>query len=433
MQVVFLNINPTVQLPAVFDGETEEWSFVLPSGLEVDLHFALQFLATRRRYPTRTMPTVRSLRTYYMVEGHLQEIPWTQYLDIMATIDTQLSNLYECFCCCDTFASVVPLKDAVHGELALIQSPCDNADHHCCTACMRTILLNFYSHPVTKTSPSLTCFFPDCGSPHAHCLDDMQRIFTVEEFQQLKNHVERMQIPDTLSVPCYRCEEVIVVPMKESYKNLECIHLGCTQTGCTGASTCWNCMNKGSRCLCTTLPQSMVEQYGGAFNRFYRPLQRNFELTRETCLANIQHIIRHPKLPLAMQCPKCNAYIQKSAACNEMSHCGVKWCFCCGYQSLQNETLLMDHFGKKCPRYESRHYWREQGASNFQCIEQLCYDEYSECTCEIHRKGREEKNIVHRSQWLIQFLQSTPPKLQRWLIVWLQTHAADNLVIRRVL
>ena len=433
MQLIFLNINPSVQLPAIYyeDG----WLFQLPSGVEVDLIHALQFLATKRRYPTRTLPTIRNVRTHYMVDGELKAIPWSRYLSIMEEIDHQLLNMYECFCCCNTFASVVDLKD-VTNDWILVKSPCGNADHHCCTDCLRTILLNFYSHPVTKASPTLNCFFPDCGDPSTYELSDMKPLFTDDEFQQLRAHVEKMQVPDTLSVQCYHCEEMIVTPMKDAYKNRQCIHLGCCQPTCNAIeapSTCWNCMNKASHCLCRLLPDLSLEKYSGSFNRYYRPLQRNFQLTRETCLRNLKHIIRHPRLPLAMQCPKCNAYIQKSGECNEMSHCGIKWCYCCGRQTLPNETLLFDHFGKCCPRYESRKYWQDRGATQYRCIEHLCYDETRECSCERHKPGIEEKNIVHRACWLAQFLESTPPKLAEWLVRWLLENKKYNIVVRKVL
>ena len=108
------------------------------------------------------------------------------------------------------------------------------------------------------------------------------------------------------------------------------------------------------------------------------------------------------------------------ASCNEMSHCGVKWCYCCGKQTLPNETLFMDHFGHQCPRFESCHFWREQGAHGYRCIESICYDEVHDCCRAEHKRGRENKNIIHRCMWLTTFLTNTPPMLRIWLIGWLR-------------
>ena len=433
MQFVFLNINPKAHVVAQYYLEQNEWWFQVPDSLEmIDIDDALGYLATKRRYPTRTMPTIRNLRTHHVVEGILKVIPWTEYLKIVDTVDRQLMTMYECFCCCEPFAAVFDAKDVDRDEVALVKSPCGNQDHYCCTHCLRTILLNFYSHPVTKTSPQLKCFFPDCGGDGTYALNDFKGLLTEGEFQQLSEHVAKMQVPDTLSVACHKCEEMIVVPMSWRYKNREQIHLGCKQACCAGQSTCWNCMNKSSLCLCGVQSLQM-ENYAGMWNAYYRPIQRNYELTRDTCLKNLKHIIHHPKLPMAMRCPKCDAWVQKSVACNEMSHCGVKWCYCCGKQTLPNETLLMDHFGHQCPRFESCHFWRDQGAHGYRCIESICYDEVHDCCRPEHKRGRENKNIIHRCMWLTTFLTNTPPMLRIWLIGWLRAHKPNNLVVKRVL
>ena len=109
--------------------------------------------------------------------------------------------------------------------------------------------------------------------------------------------------------------------------------------------------------------------------------------------------------------------------------------YCCGKQTLPNETLLMDHFSEKmcCPRYESKEYWEEKGMSyKYLCIEGVCYDEYNDCCVPSHKKGREEKNVVHRCSWLYTFLNNTPPLKRKLILDWLRNNERNNKVVRRV-
>jgi hypothetical protein len=318
MQFVFLYGYPDVQLLASYYLDADEWVFQIPNTLEeIRMEEALLYLTSKRRYPTRTRPTVAALCTTYVIEGEWKVIRWTAFLETQATVSHQLMHLHECFCCCESFPAVFDVKDVTTmDQVALVQSPCGDTDHACCTHCLRTILLNFYSHPVTKASPQLKCFFPDCGGHGVYPVDHFKGLFTPSEFDQLKHHISKMQVPDTLSVPCYTCEEVIVVPMGPRYKNREQIHLGCKEKCCVGESTCWHCTENSNTCLCDYQLSSSLH---GAWNPYYRPIQRNYELTRDTILKNINQIIEYPTLPMAMRCPKCDAWVQKSVACNEMS------------------------------------------------------------------------------------------------------------------
>ena len=108
--------------------------------------------------------------------------------------------------------------------------------------------------------------------------------------------------------------------------------------------------------------------------------------------------------------------------------------YCCGKQTLPNETLLMDHFGEKmCPRYESKEFWEEKGMScNYLCIEGVCYDEFNDCCVPSHKKGREEKNVVHRCTWLYTFLKNTSSLKRKWILDWLKNNKRNNKVVRRV-
>ena len=320
MQFVFLYANPGVQLIASYDVLAGEWLFRVPGTFAViHMEEALLYLSNRRRYPSRRQPTVKALYTQEMIEGEWKVIPWTTFLERQEIVNQQLMQLHECFCCCESFPTMFDVKDVTKDEVALVKSSCGDVDHACCTHCLRTILLNFYSHPVTKASPQLKCFFPDCGSHQVFNVNHFKNLFTSTEFEQLNDHIRKMNVPDTLSVLCYKCEEPIVAPMEPKYKNRDQVHLGCKESGCLGESTCWHCMEQSSTCFCDAITSYNLGLSYGTWNPYYRPIQRNYELTRDTILENIKQIIDHPTLPMAMRCPKCDAWVQKSVACNEMS------------------------------------------------------------------------------------------------------------------
>jgi hypothetical protein len=420
MQRIFLHNDPSRFCLAFRDQDEEMgWTFSIPGGPgEASAEDAVGYLVSLRRYPTRQQFTIHDLSTFEMRHGEFVQVPWGEFL---VTEDQWLQDLleaYKCFCCAEGFSGTVPL-DEVDAEMGnvLVASPCDRSDHAVCVECLRRIVLNFYSHPVTKPHPYIGCLFDDCGSTRRHAMASFQRILTPDEYDQLYLHVARMRTPDLLTLSCAQCQTSVSVEFHSRLQNRHPISIGC---GDCFFATCWHCMNPEIFCMCFRIHSESM--YGGFFNRYVRPppgqpLYRNFELDLAALSPTIDFIFQgyvdgEDMIPA---CTKCGAHIAKTILCNEMMHCATKWCHCCGFQSLQTETVLMDHYGQgeqECPRYESIEYWHAQGAHLYQCEEGVCFGDHSDCTIEPHAAGRAQKHQARRRNWLKQVLSHIPRRLR---------------------
>lgn len=425
MQRVFFESDPSKYCFAFkTDGE---WSFSFGNAEAQTVDAAIAYLTTLRRYPSRNTFTVEDLFTFEMRHGETIVVPW---LEFVATEEQWLQDLLEaqcihdCFCCAESFAEIEPLASIETGARhnRLIQSPCGIDDHAICIECLRRVILNFYSHPVTKSHPYVTCLFDDCGGTARMPLPHFRRILTDEEFVQLQEHVQKMRIPDVLTVECAHCDQNVTVECHERLQNRFPISMGCDRCFST---TCFHCMSPEAFCMCLRI--SGDRPYGGFFNRYVRPppghgtLYRNYELDLRKCIPTLTMIFTgyDDGVDMVTPCQKCGALVQKSILCNEMAHCGFKWCYLCGRMTLPTETLLMDHFGRgidECPRYESREYWVSSGAVHYQCQEDDCYSDTQECTREDHQSGRVEKHKTRRRIWLQELMCSLPMRL-RWLVM----------------
>ncbi len=427
---VFLKNDPAAK---VFVGrmDDEDYCFCDDNGVlmvvtvDTPCDVLLQFIASKRRYNLRRDPTIDDLRVTYPVEGEQKPIPWTEFVMIEATNDLNLSEIHECFACCTTFANVQPANRLKLGDVALIESPCGNPDHHVCVDCFRSILLNFYSHPITKSSPTMCCFFPDCGYK-SKVYKDAEALFTPDEWQQLQAHITKVTTPEMLRCNCHNCHNMISMPMGPQHKNGANVNIGCVECD---TKTCWHCNCASQQCQCSNL-----NSRSGKFNRHFRPLLRNYEIGIDLCRQNFDRVLANPTEPMGMPCPKCGAFVEKSVACNQMSHCGVKWCYLCGMQTLPTEDALVDHFGRHCPLYESRDcqcYWQKRGARDYYCREHICYDDWQSCTTPSHALGRKQKHVLHRVKWMLVMLRNLPDEdYQSKLIDYLLRRHGSNPVVR---
>ena len=317
----------------------------------------------------------------------------------------------ECTICYEEFVDTVDM-------------PCD---HHICKCCWRRMLLNFYSHQVTKVLPYIHC-------PHETCRkrirsSKLKSFFSKEEYAQLRAHIRKMREPDLLTARCSHseCRDVCSGPT-HSFRNHSIIHLKCR--ACY-KETCYFCEHPKEQCICFRLPAMLVINSPGYISRMYRNRPRNRELTVDDCVNEIAAMLNYQDQPMVMKCPVCKAHISKSTECNEMSHCGVKWCYLCGVMTLPNETFLCDHFGdENCPRYESRSYWQHLGATNYICEEGACYSEFHECRETSHQAGILQKHIIHRMLWLRSYIRFTPRSLRRDVLNTLAANGYEAFVIQ---
>jgi len=422
MQSVFLNVAGARErgVHAYFDATNRSWYFDLPGNGRATEDEALQYMQGFKRYGLRDDARA-TLMTHAVVFGDAVLMPWDAFkdelvknLDDLAWLDPPPGVV--CSVCYEEFMETASLRQMrQRSDTLLVASPCGREEHAVCASCLKRVVLNFYSHPVTPTKRTLGCLHDDCGGG-AYDLDDFHWLLTDDEFSQLLEHLRKVYTPEFLSVQCAGCPAVLQVENTPSRANRP-VALGCTSCSVV---TCWQCMSARDYCMCAH------GGYGGAFNRFYRPspgnkcaLLRNYELTHTGCLSYLERILLdQPRQTLNMECPCCHALVQKSTECNEMSHCGRKWCYLCGEMCLQNETFMCDHFGDfDCPRYEEVLFWKAgMGCDMYECMEGGCYDDAYDCTVDSHARGRAQKNVRHRQRWFDATLTSTPFRLRNGLL-----------------
>lgn len=424
MQRVFLNVPGAREhaVPAFFEEIERTWHFELPHNPRASETDALQYLQGFKRYSLRG-DRAAVLMTHAVVSGEAVPVEWDTFKRDTEEHLARLAYLSLCCSvCCEDFAHVHDsLRDLQEdrNEQILIASPCGHDDHAVCTHCLKKTVLNFYSHPVTKTKPMLGCIHDGCDTMATYDLTDFHWLLEDDEFSQLLDHLKQVLIPDLLSVQCAGCSTTLQLENTNARANRP-VSLLCASCHMT---TCWQCTSLRDYCMC------MHPGYGGTFNRFYRPssnnkrtLLRNYELTMEICLPYLETLLATPTEPLSMECPCCHALVQKSVACNEMAHCGRKWCYLCGEMALQNETFMCDHYGYQCPRYEETLFWKlEMGCDQYACQEGICYDETDDCCLDAHAKGRCQKNVRHRQRWFDAAIESTPFRLRNALLTTLCT------------
>ena len=419
MQRVFLRPNGA-EVPVFYDLEAFEWQFDVPGTTATRVGAALEYLASQRRYNTRQMPRQEDLLTYTVVNGNLATIPWLEFLELEQQIQEDLMVVFECSICYEGFPAYFDDFQPVEGpdHVCLIDAPCNNPDHMVCTTCLRRMLLNFYSHPATTATPYLSCVFPDCPST-TRMGDAWRNLFTAEEAEQITAHLAKVQTPVTIHTNCMACQDVVVSKLKPEHKNNDQVVLECRSCR---TNYCWHC--EESQCVCLSTPRF----YANKMNRYMNGM-RNYMLTDPLIQAQIAKILEGgDKTSMVMECPKCGAQVLKSVSCNEMQHCGVKWCYCCGRQTLANETVLLDHFAFICPRYESRRYWHNLGASSYCCVENVCYTDQKECTIQAHSIGRCEKNLHLKLRWLCCLVNSLPRQFVNSTIEYVKKETETNAV-----
>jgi hypothetical protein len=148
------------------------------------------------------------------------------------------------------------------------------------------------------------------------------------------------------------------------------------------------------------------------------------ELSEEDCHEQMKAMLLSACVDggnVSVTCPVCTLPLQKSSACNALSHCGVEICNVCGRfttgdpgtTSSRNYTTLQStgHWDPKgkcgCPRWDSDDYWDIQCRAQFVCTYGYCHDETRACTLAQHAMGRSNMNAVrlfnmlyHRFRWL---------------------------------
>jgi hypothetical protein len=395
---------------------------------EINLKSLLEYLATFRLQHTRRLPTAEHLVVEIGMANEKRYLPWgvffAEYVKcsaISGLLPLHAFNLavafeipapvHECNICCEEFTEN-------------FKSPCR---HNICGGCWKRILMNFYNHPVTKVMPYMHCPFESCKE-RIKC-KHFKPLLDKSEYKQLRQHIKKMREPDLISVDCVQCKKVCTAPVNLHYNQIQ-IPITCQDCNKT---MCYDCSHEVSQCICSSLPACMLATAPGCINRMYRSRPRNKYLTAEGCANEIAKLLlHHHDQPLVMECPKCACKIVKSTECNEMEHCGVKWCYLCGEMTSPTETFLCDHFGDRggCPRYEHPDFWRQLGASEYKCRENRCYTESCACTREDHAVGRKQQYVVHRMMWLRNYLRHTPRSIRGDVLRILNDNGFESFVVQ---
>jgi len=148
-----------------------------------------------------------------------------------------------------------------------------------------------------------------------------------------------------------------------------------------------------------------------------RSLPRNSELDPSSVLEYILGLADSGK-SLGVTCMGCSTSLYKTSGCNEMSHCGVKTCFYCGYSGLFTDTLgLVDHFENgRCPRFSTADWWHRvfpgDSARSIAMCDARCQNGAMDCALPCHRLFREIRELMRRASFIRAAIRSLPDELK---------------------
>ena len=216
------------------------------------------------------------------------------------------------------------------------------------------------------------------------------------------------------------------------------IILGCPHPQCRSLF-CYHCLrptNMGEGCHACIFGAPVG--YGN-FNRFFRRaeppapdqsvLPRNYELTPTLCAAQLEEICAGDTLET--RCRGCHACLHKSAACNELRHCGLVVCDHCGMAGAEGEKVLIDHWDPRgragCPRYDDDRFWRRIGLSTL-CDHRCCAEE-SDCTVPEHVERRRRQDYVRKMTHIDRALESLPVAMRQEVVDAVQNDEARAMIL----
>lgn len=317
-------------------------------------------------------------------------------------------------------------------NISLVLADCETDGHEVCTACLKLYATNTSNHPVSVNVPYVSCPAEGCLAPVKD--PDLFAVLSDAERNRLNERISDCQqraFP-TITCPIAGCEKSIRI----NGTALQDRAVGTLPIFCGDHAFCFHCLGpisprdmaryhraQGSLvavCSCSVDRRPRL----GNFNRFFtrtRPrkagefaLLRNIELTPDECARQIEAFCTGDTMPI--QCMACLTPLARSAACNEISHCGQVRCWVCGEAGLDFDTRLIDHWDghgiQGCPRWSDDPFWSHTVHAKERCREGRCCGGDRDCTVPAHAAFRTEVVGVRRLRRLQRTILSMPQPLR---------------------
>ena len=326
----------------------------------------------------------------------------------------------------------------------MVLGPCLDKNHSVCLGCLRRIL---HDHSLLSTMLSgnkngqLQCLASggDCCS--AYDLSQGPKILmTKKQFDDVSNIVSRYQdkkrdhhVFDCITKDC---------PNKISvkYEQLDYAEPGNLTVNCSECSQsfCYHCHNKidlGSMCCQDCIFESKESKLPFALNRYIVPStphvsddktieQQQQQQFIENCKLQWIDVKKHlDRLAQAKKdimisakeeeeqilssrfynhCSVCDAAMEKSTECNELSHCGQHMCCMCGRRALPGRPLESSHW-KTCQRFNKCNM-----SIGYKCGDYGCNTDEKRCDDPDHQEGIKNLELYRIHTHIHSLLRSLP-------------------------
>ena len=327
-----------------------------------------------------------------------------------------------------------------YGELTEgLTPPCGHAAHVVCGECLGRYATNWSCHCVSANTPFVACPHEGCEEPYT--VATIARYVNERDLGKLKERIAHYVERQTVGFACPTCHQITRVPSRLVKDRAPgSLAVKCAAHGC-GMEFCWHCLDRVPQGLandhgfalrrvcgnCEARAECAIPPRSGEFNRFVPKkgtvgiIPRNYELTVEDCMAQLQWIATTPQLET--RCRACAVPMHRTTACSELTHCGLRQCTVCGMGGLEFESNLIDHWAGhgrlgQCPRWSTDRFWRQtiRCPRKDRCCENECHTDERDCTVKAHENYRSQVLEVRRLRHFKCLMQSLPPELQRMVV-----------------
>jgi len=331
-------------------------------------------------------------------------------------------------CCAEATKTDKAVSLASATRSNFIVPPCKNTAHTMCGACMFRIVTNYHNHPIGVNSPHITCPF-ECSTHYS--TNDFTKLLGKEEMTKLAARAVMYKNKGMVEVEAPNGSKIKVnaLTLKDHQVGVCILAYPGPPDDDEAKHFCYDCFEDEHimfidhddtlACEACLSNGNTVGRARGINQYFYRPdkkcedgqptLMRNSELTPELVVDQLVEMGRGDSLP--SKCFNCLYPLHKSAACNELSHCGIKRCYVCGMSGSEHNTFLCDHWSASgnygCPRWDTDRFWDHLGIK-LECHEGDCFSDSHDCTEPSHAMAVQQMVHVRRLRHIRAALVSLP-------------------------
>ena len=313
-----------------------------------------------------------------------------------------------------------------------------------CLGCVKRHATNWHNHSIGPLNASAV-LCPHEGCHGAYEVPHFRSILPASQFERLQERQQRFKKSGTAWCPS--CQTTVISFDKAKLQDAA---PGTVPGICSACNLvwCYHCLRPVSPiqfmahiamgtpvCQCAILEEE--QPMPGHINRYFLapgdgtccgPLPRNYELSVEECVRQIQAMCTREDL--AVQCAHCHTPVHRATACNEMTHCNMRFCNICGMHGLEHESILMDHWDASgthgCPRYMTDSFWDIMlGDMQPRCVEGTCHSDQHDCHDPAHAPYRDAVRHIRRRRMVHSALTSLPYLKRRHVIDALSGTARD--------